>query len=358
MRSQPDLADELLLSFAMRLLDVKAKLLIENSAARLPTDHVFTNIQMDVLKADVRDAALRNCAARALMLKHLEEFGATACAPLLKRFKSICTNAAMRNEIAARYADGDAKLGDDQLRVFRIEGVDLNLHIFHPKRSGTRSKPAILFIFGGGWYLGKPEQFFGCCEYLARKGFVALTSDHRTRGRNNVTPEEGLKDVKSAVRYIRTHTQELGIDPDRLCVCGWSSGGQLALALDSIREFNHADDDMTISCRPNAIFALAPGLDITTQSWFAYVNRGGATAKRQSPLHHIRKGLAPTHILIGANDAAIEHDVLRDFQRRMRRFGNKCGLEIIANAGHTDLFTTRTCRRIIDFLAAQTQFGN
>jgi acetyl esterase/lipase len=39
---------------------------------------------------------------------------------------------------------------------------------------------------------------------------------------------DGIADVKSAIRYLRAHADDYGIDPDKVAVWGESAGGYLA----------------------------------------------------------------------------------------------------------------------------------
>ena len=72
---------------------------------------------------------------------------------------------------------------------------------------------AIVFFFGGGWVGGTPKQFFPHCTYLASRGMVAISAEYRVKDRHGVTPLECVLDGKSAVRWVRAHASELGIDP-------------------------------------------------------------------------------------------------------------------------------------------------
>ena len=90
----------------------------------------------------------------------------------------------------------------------------------------TRKRPAIVFLHGGCWMFGGPEQFFRQASYLARKhGFFAVSVDYRLSGEARFPA--ALQDAKCAVRWLRAHADEHGIDTERIAMAGGSAGGHL-----------------------------------------------------------------------------------------------------------------------------------
>ena len=110
-------------------------------------------------------------------------------------------------------------------------GAKLFLHVFNPEgHKTTDARPAIVFFFGGGWNGGTPKQFEPHCQYLARRGMVAITAEYRVKSRNKTSPFECVADGKSAVRFIRANAAKLGVDPKRVAAGGGSAGGHVAAA--------------------------------------------------------------------------------------------------------------------------------
>jgi len=112
----------------------------------------------------------------------------------------------------------------------QIGGISLNLHIFNPKvHQETDSRAAIVFFHGGGWSSGTPRQFYRQSKYLADRGMVAISAEYRLAQKHHSTPKESVKDGKSAMRWIRAHAKELGINPNMIAAGGGSAGGQIWL---------------------------------------------------------------------------------------------------------------------------------
>ncbi|WP_437891674.1 alpha/beta hydrolase fold domain-containing protein [Phytobacter sp. V91] len=86
-------------------------------------------------------------------------------------------------------------------------------------------KPAIVYFPGGGFTSAAWTKYIQMRMALAEAGFVVAATEYRT------VPDKFpalVNDGKSAVRYLREHAGEYGIDPDRIGVLGDSAGGYLA----------------------------------------------------------------------------------------------------------------------------------
>ena len=107
-----------------------------------------------------------------------------------------------------------------------MDGVELKLHVFEPEGlKASDHRAAIVFFFGGGWTGGDAKQFYQQARAMSDRGMVAFSADYRVKGRNKTTPFECVKDGKSAIRWVREHAAELGVDPERIVAAGGSAGG-------------------------------------------------------------------------------------------------------------------------------------
>jgi len=199
---------------------------------------------------------------------------------------------------------------------------ELQMHVFECSQSGKR--PAIVFFFGGGWVGGNPQQFFPHCRHLAALGMVAISAEYRVRNRHGTTPFECVADGKSAVRYLRRHAKELGVDPDRIIAAGGSAGGHVATCTATIPGYEEAGEDATVSSQPNALVLFNPVVDTTKLGYGA--NRFKDDPKVLSPAHHIRADLPPTIIFHGTADTTVPFENVKRFCGAMRQAGNECTL--------------------------------
>lgn len=245
----------------------------------------------------------------------------------------------------------------------RASGLDLGFYIFSPPDHKVGDKaPAILLFFGGGGGYGNMSQLYNHAHYLASRGMVAICADYRTGKRYtkeaqnegegtdaddmyahryltqeaektyHVTPKERVKDAKSAVRYMRTHADELGIDPNKLVVGGSSSGGFIAAATATVDGFNEAGEDTSVSCRPDALVLYCPVFDRGPTGYHHdYVKEYW---KEISPLHNIDKDAPPTIVLVGDRDPCLPVANATEYKKRMDAVGARCDLHIYKDTGH------------------------
>ncbi len=143
-------------------------------------------------------------------------------------------------------------------KVYKTIGETmLMLHIFQPAdRKAGETRPAIVFFFGGGWRQGTVTQFVEHSKHLSSRGMVAIVADYRVKSRHGVTPVECIADAKSAIRWVRSHAKEFGIDPYWIAAGGGSAGGHLAAATATVREFDEKGEDLKGQFRAECAGAL------------------------------------------------------------------------------------------------------
>ena len=118
-------------------------------------------------------------------------------------------------------------------------GDDLWIYRFQPEYHdpSVDRRPAVVFFFGGGWNGGSVHQFEKHATYLAQRGIVAFLADYRVKNRQGVTPDDCVRDGKSAVRWIRVNASRLGVDPEKIAAGGGSAGGHVAASAVELRRF-------------------------------------------------------------------------------------------------------------------------
>ncbi|EOR92644.1 lipase, putative esterase [Arcticibacter svalbardensis MN12-7] len=215
----------------------------------------------------------------------------------------------------------------------QIDTTKLFIDIYYPKHAdASKPKPAMVFFFGGGWVGGTTSQFLDQAKYFSERGLVCFLVDYRTKNKNKTTPFECVKDAKSAMRYIRKNAVKFGIDPDKIIGSGGSAGGHLAAATALIDDYNEKTDDLTISCKPDALVLFNPVID-NGPAGYGY-ERIGDAYKSFSPLHNIKKGAPPTIIFLGTKDKHIPTVAMEYYKLVMEKIGSRCELHLYPNAEH------------------------
>ncbi|MBN2632732.1 MAG: alpha/beta hydrolase fold domain-containing protein [Bacteroidales bacterium] len=195
-----------------------------------------------------------------------------------------------------------------------------------------RKNAAIVFFFGGGWRKGSPTQFNEHAKYLASRGMFAFQADYRTMEQDSVTPFESVSDGKSAIRWVRMNARFLGIDPHRIASGGGSAGGHIAAACGTLRGLDEPGEDLKISSVPDAMVLFNPVYD-NGPTGYGY-GLFGDRYLEISPLHNIRRGIAPAIVFLGTIDKNIPVATAEDFKRRMEEAGSRSELFLYEGQGH------------------------
>lgn len=226
-----------------------------------------------------------------------------------------------------------AYTGSEKILFKNTPQGKLHLHVFKPKGwKADDSRPGIVFFFGGGWNGGSPGQFEQHCNYLASRGMVAITAEYRVKSRHKTSPFECVEDGKSAVRWIRAHAADLGIDPKRLAAGGGSAGGHVAAATATTRLDAKDDAHRDVSSIPNALALFNPVYD-NGPGEYAHA-RVKDRFKEISPAHNIRKGMPPAIVFFGSKDRLVSVATAERFQSKMRKVGSKSELKVTEGASH------------------------
>ncbi len=116
------------------------------------------------------------------------------------------------------YVDGGGPR--QSLDFYGIEGLS-------QAKDGLR--PAILFVHGGFWLGGSKEDIDPFVFEVAEEvGFHVISIGFRLADDASAPWPDIIRDINTAIRWIKLNSDMLGIDPDALILAGPSSGGHLA----------------------------------------------------------------------------------------------------------------------------------
>jgi acetyl esterase/lipase len=107
---------------------------------------------------------------------------------------------------------------------------EVTVRVYRPKVRAAEPVPAVLYIHGGGFYVGSIDTEHGGSARMAEElGIVVVSVDYR------LAPEHpfpaGLEDCYAALVWLHARADELGVDTERVAINGGSAGGGLAAGL-------------------------------------------------------------------------------------------------------------------------------
>ncbi|PAW86613.1 MAG: lipase [Pedosphaera sp. Tous-C6FEB] len=237
---------------------------------------------------------------------------------------------------SARGADAKPKsefLGET--RVYKkVDGRDLRLFIVKPDDwKATDQRPALVLFHGGGWTGGTPTQFNDQAAYLAKRGLVCVQVEYRLVKDIPGPPTNCVRDAKSAMRWVRSHAAELGVDPKRIGAGGGSAGGHLAAFAAMVEGNDDPADDLKVSPKAAALVLFNPVFDNGPDGGWGTA-RVGNRFKEFSPAHNITADDPPAIVFLGRNDPLNGVPVVERFQANMKQAGVRCETRFYDGQAH------------------------
>ena len=243
----------------------------------------------------------------------------------------------------------------------------IRLRIYRLKKTKNNCLPALLWLHGGGFILGTPEQDDPLCiQYVRELGITVVSVDYRL-GPEHPFPA-GLNDNYNALTWISSHAPQLGIDAIRIAIGGDSAGGGLAAAL-----VQFACDKQEV--KPVFQLLVYPMLDDRSSirrglfdhdyltwnhksnrfGWQSYLTKEcGATDMPPYSVPARREdlsGLPPAWIGVGTLDLFYEENVA--YAQHLKNCGVPCELYLVPGAFHGFVMAGLQVKVVQDFRNSQ-----
>ncbi|MDD4872940.1 MAG: alpha/beta hydrolase [Kiritimatiellae bacterium] len=236
-----------------------------------------------------------------------------------------------------------AKIEPTRRIVYKKVGErELHLNVFEPAgHKASDKRPCFLTIHGGGWTGMSPRRQYPFSAHFAERGMVGISIEYRlVQQDSGSTVFDCVKDGRSAMRYVRAHAAELGVNPQKIVVNGGSAGGHLAAGTALFDGVDEAGEDTSVSCLPNAMVLYFPVIDTSKEG---YGNaKIGEHWQEISPLHRVKVGAPPTIIFHGTGDTVTPFKGAQAFHDAMLKAGNQCELVVNDGGKHGYLMFDRT----------------
>ncbi|MGV2073033.1 MULTISPECIES: alpha/beta hydrolase [Rhizobium/Agrobacterium group] len=157
-------------------------------------------------------------------------------------------------------------------------GKQTILNVTHPTMTiyppkGKNTGTAIVVFPGGGFrVLAMDLEGTEICDWITGNGITCILLKYRVPGSDDywdpdchcrVIPKirRALQDAQRTVRLVRSRSQTLNVDPNKIGVIGFSSGGFLVAEISNISQPNYSpvDEADKVSSHPNFAIAAYPG---------------------------------------------------------------------------------------------------
>jgi acetyl esterase/lipase len=225
------------------------------------------------------------------------------------------------------------------------------LDILYPESSKT-PLPAIVHIHGGGWYTGGKggDKTFQLLSQYAEAGYVGVSIAYRFS--DEAKFPAAVHDCKLAVRWLRAHASDYGIDPRYIGAIGASAGGHLAAMLavttqkDGLegsggceRESSEVQAAVAVCAPLNLTVPLSLKLKdqddpLVVQFLGGSLEAKQSEARRASPIFYVNASTPPIFFLHGTADKRVDPYQSVATAEAMRRVGAPCQLTLVEGGIH------------------------
>jgi len=221
---------------------------------------------------------------------------------------------------------------------------ELHLDIVIPNDATDKPHPCVVWIHGGGWSKGSHKQ--NRAAWLAGKGYVVASVEYRLTG-EAVFPAQ-ITDCKAAIRYLRAHAKDYGIDPKRIGAWGSSAGGHLVALLGTTGGVKELEGNAGNPAQSSAVQAVCDffgptnlTIDMRADPPAAVAALLGGSpkdkpelAKLASPVKFVDPKDPPFLIVHGEQDKVVPISQSEQLYEALKKAGVDVTFVRVKNAGH------------------------
>lgn len=240
-----------------------------------------------------------------------------------------------------------------------VAGYDLLADLYLPDTA--LPPPVVVYVHGGGWAHGSRSDHSNTrLAAIARNGLAVLSIDYRLVHQAHFPAQ--VDDVKVAVRWIKGHGEQYGLDVERVGVWGASAGAVLAALTgltagqsdweqDTGDPGGHTSDvqavvfwfgisDFTATTTRSALEALLVP-DGPESAFLGLISRAEVAehpqiARRASPLQWVHAAAPPFLVAHGDRDRIVPLSESVALHAALSRAGAQSTLLNLGGAGHED----------------------
>jgi acetyl esterase/lipase len=222
------------------------------------------------------------------------------------------------------------------------------------KPASAKPTPAVVFVSGNGWQSIDRAALVPQLSVIAKAGYLVAGIDYRIIGETHYP--DPVKDVKTAIRFLKANAKIYNVDPDRIAVWGNSAGGYLSAFAATTGEMKEFDTDrwqgVTSAVQAAIIFygpmniangSRADAYKLSDGAWSGDAFLGfdthnpanAAKVKAANPITYISERTPPFLIVHGTKDAIVPIGESEDLYAALTAARRPATLLKIEGAGHS-----------------------
>lgn len=277
-------------------------------------------------------------------------------------------------------ADSDMKLIKDVVyhESTDLEGNPMLLKMDVISYGDDENHPCVVFVVGGGFSFAAKERYLYDRYEVAKAGYVVASVQYHVI--ENGIYSDAVKDIKAAIRYLRAHAEEYGIDTESMALWGESAGGYLVAMVgttNGVQEFEMGEN-LDQSSEVKAVVDVYGLSDLTkigadydeeaANSHFTVASPDGKyihgknsgltsldkpeAVARANPINYVDRDDPPFLLFHGTQDKAVSPSQTLLLHTALREAGVPSTRYVIEGAGHAtaEFSDPQDIKIIVDFL--------
>lgn len=146
---------------------------------------------------------------------------------------SFPTSSSFKPMNPTRYLDEITTDDQIKLEADQVYSPTYNLKLdgYHIMHDTVKDRPCIIWAHAGGGDKAS-DQPVSSVKWFVRRGYVGVSINYRNENGEDLNEEDqklGLSDFLAAVRWVRLHAVQLGVNPDLIFIGGNSAGSMLSI---------------------------------------------------------------------------------------------------------------------------------
>lgn len=256
------------------------------------------------------------------------------------------------------------------------DGMELHLEIMTPPgvfpddftaEKPSERYPLVMYCVGSAWMPQNMGHMLTRLEPFCKRGYIIALVEHRP---STLSPFPAqIKDLKTAIRFMREHAEEYAVDINRIYVWGDSSGGHTATMVNitgEAREYNDEEGELDVKAfvdfygpsditKMNDQPTILDHMSADSAEGFLigqnHVAKSPEWTNRVNPIKHLKEGmnLRPQLIFHGNRDRLVPFQQSIFLYESMKKAGQNVEFYQVKGADHAeDVFFRKEILDIID----------
>ncbi len=224
----------------------------------------------------------------------------------------------------------------------RVRNVsEAELYVYLPEKSNNSGAAVVICPGGGYWIEAMDHEGYDMAEWLREKGIAGIVLKYRLPYGHHEIPSG---DAREAMRIVRHHAEEWGINPGKIGIAGSSAGGHLASTAGTRFDKGSSlpgSPYSNVSSRPDFMLLLYPVISFSEEyghmgSRKNLIGEGNdwKLAEKYSNELHVTPETPPTFLVLADDDKTVVPKNSVEFYLALKKNDVPAEMHIFSQGGH------------------------